>query len=223
LEAEGLEFDIVPTSLGMVTSRDLGDKGQPIPSTPFAVEGPPEVVKGRLGELPALCFKRLASGDCNILVLELCCEGDSTLGRSVPNEAALLRITSDIDILNKDTQSLISSVIGFAGRLEVYLHAWVSIPFTAGCRWKASNEAHGVYTGDLEKTELLIDVVIGIFGQVTKNQGGFSWEGPSTNALWNNRSVQKLVSDHGAECRVVSHATVGGKLTQGGEEVAVKK
>ena len=135
------------------------------------------MVKGRLSELHALCLKRTASGDCKILVLELCCEGDSTLGRCVPAEAALLRITSDVDILDKDTQSLISSVIGFAGRLEIYLHAWVSIPCTAGCRWKASNEAHGVYTGDLVKTELLIDVVIGILGQVTNNQGGFLGSG----------------------------------------------
>jgi hypothetical protein len=183
----------------------------------------PEVVIGRLSELHSVCLRRLSSGDVKLLLVEMCCEDDSRLGSLVPEGSAVLRITSELDILQVDTQNMVNSIIEFAGKLEIDLHCWISIPCTAGGRWKSSNRSRGIETGDVAKTAELIKACIDIVGQVACYQGGFSWEWPSTNSLWQDLAVQKLINDSQAVCRIVSHAKMGGVLKLKGESVAVKK
>ena len=105
------------------------------------------------------------------------------------------------------------------------VHAWASIPCTAGCRWRSANVRKGAETGDMPKTIEMIDVVCKFIRQVVAVSGSFTWEWPSTSQLWKLPMVQDFINRIGdsIEARVISHATVGGELVLKGVSVCVRK
>jgi hypothetical protein len=185
-----------------------------------------KVVSDRLQGLHQQCLDRISSGTCKLVLLELCCDANSPLGACVPKCCNVLRISEELNILANDTQDFISNVINAVRYHGVMIHAWVSIPCTAGCRWRSVNSSKGNSTGDMPKTLDMITVVIKMILRVVAVRYGTStWEWPSTSALWNLQVIQNFINDFGSaiETKVISHAVVGGELLLKGRSICVKK
>ena len=184
-----------------------------------------KVVSERLQDLHKQCLERICSGNCKLFLLELCCGADSSLGACVPESCNVLRISEEINILAEDTQGFIFNITSVVRQHGVMIHAWVSIPCTAGCRWRSVRLSRGNTTGDMPKTLDMINVVIKIILQVVAALGTFTWDWPSTSQLWNLQVIQNFINEFGDtnETKVISHAVVGGELLLKGRSRCVKK
>ena len=168
---------------------------------------------GDAAELLRDAMVKLASGEFDILLIELCCEPDSELAFAAPPRGLALRITKDADLTNKATKRTLHSIIRFAGKCDVKLHVWVSTPCTAGCPWKHINESRGVATGDPQLTDALIEAVIPLCDHVRRAGGIVTWEWPARNALWKRRDVEALMRRLEAHECAVSTAAAGMKFS----------
>ena len=105
---------------------------------------------------------------------------------------------------------MIHALIRCASKMNVVIHVWVSIPCTAGCRWRRINDAKGIVTGDPELTRALIDAAKPVCIHAAKVGGIVSWEWPSTTELWEETpDVEAMLVKLGAVPCLVSTAAVG--------------
>ena len=78
-------------------------------------------------------------GGILLLALELCCQERSAFATTVPESVLCVGITELEDLTHRETKREIHALIELAKILDVKVHVWVSVPCTAGCRWRYIN------------------------------------------------------------------------------------
>ena len=105
---------------------------------------------------------------------------------------------------------MLHALIRCASSVHIRIHVWVSIPCTAGCRWRWINESKGFSTGDPTLTRELVDAAIPVCTHVAKVGGLVSWEWSSTSELWQDMpDVDAMLRKIGVVPCTVSTAAVG--------------
>ena len=149
--------------------------------------------RGAIEQFKRHATEKLHSRRYDNLVLEICCKEDSELSRNVGRRSLAIRVTENLDLTDKDTTRALHAITRTAKHMSMAVHIWVSIPCTAGCRWKRINAAKGIVTGDMPLTKKMVAVAIGLGEHTVTSGGHVHWEWPSTCDLWNGKDVHEFL------------------------------
>ena len=83
---------------------------------------------GAIEEFARHAMEKLLSGKYDRLLIESCCEGDSTLSAYGSRRSLAIRVTENLDCAKKSTARALHSMIRVAAHVNGSAHAWVSIP-----------------------------------------------------------------------------------------------
>ena len=127
----------------------------------------------------------------------------------VPQRALAIRVTKNDELCKRETVRALHGIVRYCAHAGLPLHVWVSTPCTVGSPWQRINRALGASTGDVELSDRLISISIGICRHVVRQGGNIYWDWPPTSALWDRTDVQELLRYVGADYCDVSTASLG--------------
>ena len=128
---------------------------------------------------------KLGSGQYDRLLIEFCCSTSSLMTALAPRRVIGLRVTEQEDGTAASTSRFLHKAVRMAEQFAICVHAWISIPCTAGSPWKSVNDWIGVQTGDPDLTAKLIHNAIQLCTHVSKVGGYIHWAWPAGDFLWN--------------------------------------
>ena len=157
------------------------------------------------------------------LLVEVCCSETSQLSEHLPPGCVAIRVTQANDMTKANTLKVLKNIVHKARKAKVRVSAWISIPCTAGCRWRYVNDSLGIPTGDPQLTEALIRNCTKLAKYCTDRGADFTWEWPSTSELWQDGRVHHLLADAGGGFASVAASAVGQCHTMNDETVWTRK
>ena len=110
------------------------------------------------------------SGTHGPVFLELCCASDSELAAAVVGHSVAIRVTSSEDLQLASTRFALHRLLRICKAYDVVVDIWVSIPCTAGTRFRWINETY----------KLVVEAIF-LCRDAVRIGGGFCWEWTNDN------------------------------------------
>ena len=138
------------------------------------------------------------SGTHGHVFLELCCAPDSELAAAVVEHSLAIRVTSCEDLQLASTRCALHRLLRICKTYDVDVDIWVSIPCTAGTRFRW-----------IDETYKLVVAAIGLCRHAVRIGGGFCWEWTNDNEFLDLVFVRNFFAKCGTSSCLVSTAAVG--------------
>ena len=112
--------------------------------------------------------------------------------RAVLPGSYTIRVVETHDIADPATRACLKAGILSLTEAGYDVFVWACTPCTAGCPWQRVNKTKGVYHGDMEAAETIIDAAADLCERAKGVGGHFAWEWGTRWELCKNKRIDEL-------------------------------
>merc|ERR1712194_414384 len=183
--------------------------------TIFTDSGPAELLKQ--------VSRVMAAGSCKRIFFELCCGTSSNLAANAPPGSCVIGVTEATDLAKTKSYRVLRDLVKRAAEKKISIFVWASVPCTSGCPWKHVNNNLGRKTGDIKKTNVLIQHAVKLCSLAAGFGGKVCWEWPVRCGLWHDPRVYDMACAIKGKFTSVSTSATGLRFRRSGKDVYIKK